>query len=314
MFSIDPNIKVVDVDPLFDLIEAEEIELKFSGFTVENFRSPLTLQEFLWGWKKMSNDRFRFVHMPWMNLEIGSYEQVRMIFDYHSTADFHDDAVKIIQACNRVLEERYSQSSHTVGNFDFFSDWVTDYCDEGFSAVAAALRSGDFDVDNSKYVKKMVKELDDLMARSSPFSGQVWRGMKLVYRDYKKFRENGSILFKNFVSTSMAPIMWNYGIAECVNANLNRNQCEIDYDDNDGVKIRNVRINMSIDCSEIKHIVPGKMTAYPEECEIILDRNTVIVIDEIFEYLEHPLQDMPICFITARAIPLAKFNGPTLVV
>lgn len=293
-----------------------ESECQFDGFTAENFRTPLTLEEFNWGWKKHINFTHGWAHgyQPWMSLELGSYEQVRMIFDYHADSQYHDTAVNVIHACNRVLEERYNMSASTVGNFETYCDYINEYCDEGSNKAAAYLRSGCYTDDDVEYVKEMIESMDSHMNKSSSFNGNVWRGMKLPFRDFVKFRENGSILFKNFVSTSLAPIMWNHGIVECRALHLNRPINKIEYAEGVDTFVRHVRINMNIDCSGIKHIIPGRMTAYGEECEVILDRNTVIIIDEIFEYMENPLERLPICFIRARAVPLTVFNGTTLVV
>ncbi|APU01989.1 hypothetical protein [Aeromonas phage L9-6] len=319
MFKLDSIIKVEISDCVYQHKKSpsigklsEEAEPDYSNFTIDTINKPITLKEFIWAWSKCGSGAWLLGHMPWMNLELGSYEQVRMIFDYHSDSQYHDTCVNIIHSCNRVLEERYSESRSTVGSIEF-DDHIHNYCDEGFASVAAGLRSGTFDSGSAGiFARQCVEVMDRYMDDSIEFRGSVWRGMSMPVASYEQFRNNGSILFKNFVSTSIAPIMYNHGIVECRNLHINKPTADVRY--NPDFPNRQIKINMHIDCSGIKHIVPAKITGYPEECEIILDRNTVIVIDEVFEYLDHPNSSTAKCLIRAKALPLSQFNGPTLVV
>lgn len=289
----------------------------FTGFDANTIRKPLSLQDFMWAWERTGcGGPWTKGHLPWMDLELGSYEQVRLIFDYHAEENTNNTCVNIIHSCNRVLEERYSQSSKRMNTGDF-CDYVHSYCEDGSNIISAFLRTGiddeDKTEDETKYTRDTIKEIDAKMDKSSGFSKNVWRGMTLTYNDYVKFKENGSILFKNFVSTSFAPIMWNFGVVECRSLDLSRQTNEIKFDSQMGIT-RRVRVNMNIDCEDVKHIIPGHISNYPEECEVILNRNVVIIIEEILEYLERPNEHVPKCFIRAKAVPLSDFTGPTLVV
>ena len=151
-------------------------------------------------------------HMPWMNLELGSYEQVRLIFDFHGK-----NSSNIIRACNRILEQRYIDSHHSICTLKKYDDYVSSYCDEEFSNVSAALRSGIFDDANKKFVTECIRRMDSYMAESENFNKSVWRGMSLNKADYMKFKNSGSILFKNFISTSFCPI---FSITALLNAGI----------------------------------------------------------------------------------------------
>lgn len=278
----------------------------FSGYTVDAINAPITFEELEWACKNVeySHDVSRHGHMPWMNLELGSYEQVRLIFDFHGR-----NSPDIIRMCNRIAEQRYVDSCHSICTLKKYDDYVSSYCDEEFSNVSAALRSGIFDDENKKFVTECIRRMDSHMAESENFNKSVWRGMSLNKADYMKFKDSGSILFKNFVSTSFCPIFFNYGsIAQCRHLDFNEITQEIVID---GDPHRAVTINMHIDCYNVKHLIPGSISPYTEECEVILDKNTVLVIDEILEYVSH---GDSFCFVKAKAVPLSQFGGTTLVV
>ena len=276
----------------------------FSGYTADTINAPITFEEFKWACKISDNFHNTSIgHMPWMNLELGSYEQVRLIFDFHGK-----NSSNIIRACNRILEQRYIDSHHSICTLKKYDDYVSSYCDEKFSNVSAALRSGIFDDANKKFVTECIRRMDSYMAESENFNKSVWRGMSLNKADYMKFKNSGSILFKNFISTSFCPIFFNYGIAECRHLDFNETTQEIVID---GDPHRTVTVNMHIDCSNVKHLIPASISPYPEECEVILDKNTVLVIDEIFEYA---IGNVCFCFVKAKAVPLSQFDGTTLVV
>ncbi|ADM79649.1 Alt-like RNA polymerase ADP-ribosyltransferase [Aeromonas phage phiAS4] len=275
----------------------------FGGYTADTINSPITFEELEWACKNVeyAHDVSSHRNMPWMNLELGSYEQVRLIFDFHGK-----NSPDIIRMCNRIAEQRYTDSCMCI--LKKYDDYVSSYCDEEFSNVSAALRSGIFDDANKKFVTECIRRMDSHMAESENFNKSVWRGMSLNKADYMKFKDSGSILFKNFVSTSFCPLFFNYGIAQCRHLDFNEITREIVID---GDPHRPVTINMHIDCHNVKHLIPGNLSPYPEECEVILDKNTVLVIDEIFEYVSHVDS---FCFVKAKAVPLSQFTGTTLVV
>ncbi|QBX32886.1 hypothetical protein Asfd1_260 [Aeromonas phage Asfd_1] len=250
---------------------------------------------------------------PWMALPLGSYEQMRLIFDWEASPS------DVIQSVNRIMEWRYSHSE--MDSLGYHSEEIRDYCDEGSESINAYLRSGvltDYPQRNEELLGQ-IKKIDDLMLKSDGISQTVYRGMKLPIADYIKFRDSGSMLFKNFVSCSLAPIMFNHGIAECRHLNLASKTMGIELKEHINWKgeaeadRRHVKINFEISCDEIPFVCPGEISGYPEECEVILDRNMVLVIEELLEYGSNSKLDWPVVYIKVKAVPLSKYNGTTLV-
>lgn len=278
----------------------------------ERVVEPLTAEE-LSQYKSMFDQDIK--PMPWLKLPLGSYEQLRSIFDWHHDGVSHAKCVDLADFVNRIMGCRYAELGELV---DKHGDAVRDYCDDGFSMITAYLRSTRPEIDSGEDeadVASKVAAIDELMAEADAFSYGVYRGMTIPVGDYFKIKERGSWLFKNFVSCSLAPIMYSNGIIESRSLDLNSPEKQIPPNPEPMfADTRRVRISMHIECENVKAIMPGQLSDYTEECEVILDRDTVLIIDEIFEHCAVPNAQMPKCFIRARAVPLSKFNGQPMVV
>ncbi|UOX40329.1 Alt-like RNA polymerase ADP-ribosyltransferase [Aeromonas phage GomatiRiver_11] len=308
-----PEIMKVEFNPLWlDLSALADHEVEKCSMV--DINKSASLMDFNKARETQAGATLWETERPWMALPLGSYEQMRLIFDWEK------DPANVIQTVNRIMEWRYSHSE--MDSLQCHSDEVREYCDEGSEPINAYLRSGVLDDDypiRNASILAHIEQLDKFMAESDGTSQTVYRGMKLPIADYIKFRDSGSMLFKNFVSCSLAPIMFNHGIAECRHLNLSApiigivERETIAWNGQVEADRRHVKINFEITCDATPFICPGEISGYPEECEVILDRNMVFVIEELLEYGSDSKFDWPVAYVKVKAVPLAKFNGTTLV-
>lgn len=223
-----PSVVTVEVtvnpDSIAKFNECQPVE-SYETVTIESFNKPASLGEFNLACTERCDIKYSTAR-PWMNLPMGSYEQLRAIFDWENSPVDH------ISTINYILEKRYSSSEiGTVG----YDSLVETYCEEGSEWVNSYLRSGVHDQDEWRARKstEIIENLDSAMAKSDGFTGTVYRGMKLLVKDYLQFTDGKSIHFDNFVSCSLAPIMFNHGIAECRHLNFNESTSPVVLKDND---------------------------------------------------------------------------------
>lgn len=158
------------------------------------------------------------------------------------------------------------------------------YCGTAYSEINDFLIGGDTSVKTVR--EKIIPNLDSAFQKGGvtlPKGTPVYRGMSIPYNDLAPALERKLFYFTNFVSTSLVPaFVGMYGSSVDV---LDRDGSkEIDFDNGDEFNKDEIasyqikpRVGLAINgADKIKVIVPGGLTDFKEECEVILPRGTVI--------------------------------------
>ncbi|ANA49540.1 Alt-like RNA polymerase ADP-ribosyltransferase [Salmonella phage vB_SnwM_CGG4-1] len=181
---------------------------------------------------------------------------------------------------------------------------IREYVGSGYSDINNMLL-GRYTIDNydtltEKEVKKAISSLDKAFLKGDrlPEGITVWRSQTIRKPIYEALVKNKVFYFRNYVSTSLAPIIFggwkgNQGVA--FTSDATRNVLNIDGGiegvklDNfetkmDPVKQERIKVNVgwAIDgAHKINVIYPGDLSNMASEMEIILPRGTMVQINKI---------------------------------
>ncbi|QPI13916.1 RNA polymerase-ADP-ribosyltransferase Alt [Serratia phage 4S] len=165
---------------------------------------------------------------------------------------------------------------------------------------------------SEKEIEELIKGLDDVFlsegATKLPEGTTVYRGQKLRRPFFEKLVETRMYMFRNYVSTSMVPIMLGLWSANSTIAMAGAEDIKSVEDSNPEVPdfrdytfstnalgepsspkfIEELKYKEKVNlgwiisgADKINTIVPGMYGAHPNECEVILPRGTVLSIDKI---------------------------------
>lgn len=119
----------------------------------------------------------------------------------------------------------------------------------------------------------------------------LYRGHRMLSKDYFAMMVNKTFYFANYVSTSMYPIIFN-DYAKVFASLDDTNAPTSDGGADPSVAVvsqsvtevgASVRVGMVISGAEnIRVVVPGELSGYPGECEVILPRGTVIKFNKFY--------------------------------
>lgn len=163
------------------------------------------------------------------------------------------------------------------------SSAIQSYCSSGYREINEFLQGQDESLKAITDVR--IPALDSAFNKGStlPKGTMVYRGMSLETADLFSVLEKKMFYFTNFVSTSLVPaFVGMYGNASGVLDN--EVSKEVDFDSGDEFKKKDhyafrsrPRIGLTIaGADKIKVIVPGSLSKFTDECEIILPRGTLV--------------------------------------
>lgn len=192
--------------------------------------------------------------------------------DIWMAAEMVGEAVEILKNSAIVSTKSYKQPGLT----DSQKNAVAKYADDGFKKINDALIG--FDA-LSAPTEKLIEELDQAIVDhgiSLAKGTKVYRGMVLKRDIFNKIKESKIFYFKNFVSTSLSPIIFTgYG-----DVSVTRNLIAPDGKNTDeAFESVNMIYPLGLIISgadKIKSLIPGDLSKYDKECEVILPRGVAI--------------------------------------
>jgi hypothetical protein len=144
---------------------------------------------------------------------------------------------------------------------------------------------------------KTIQNLDEAFKNGSTLEkGTVlYRGQKMKIDQVRPMLDNKVLYFKNFVSTSLQPVIYSQFANSTPNIEPGaQDQTDFtsadlaqstSFDDGDKEQIEDNDSRVSVDCGivikgadKINVIIPGAVSSYPMECEVILPRGTALKI------------------------------------
>lgn len=159
-------------------------------------------------------------------------------------------------------------------------DSIHEYISAGYEYINAYLYDEyDNEIQETEELLNTIDTLDNIIENNSiEIKNVLYRGQSLVIDEVEKIIENKEFTFKNYVSTSVAPII--FGGWETNSTSL---YCENNYDSYVEKLKYNVNVSWVIDTKGSKGFVVGDLAWNPIECEVILPRNTCLKINKVVE-------------------------------
>ena len=231
-----------------------------------------------------------------INLE-NAEDKFREVVDLMKTFEYEDKEEEI-QSCADVLERLASEVSATFANT--FGNYQNDdlnenersalesYCSYGFKDLNGYLIGNQKPTSKSK---QLLEDLDKLFVDKGiklKKGLKLYRGMKIPTDIIDTVFSNKTFYFKNYVSTSLAPIIFgNY-------ANISNNFVHSNGSDDEDIvtKMKNSYQNerefglIISGGHKVKVMIPGSISPYPSECEVVLPRGIAIKFDKLVVHKE----------------------------
>lgn len=207
----------------------------------------------------------------------------------------------IINDCSRSLQKTYQANYINIVNDTLDkkeAEVVRSYCGSGYKELNRYLM-GLLDSAPTAKTLKMVDQMDDIFKTKGiklPKGTTLYRGQVVDGRELKRSVEDKVFVFRNYVSTSLSPIIFGSssfggsGVSGTLDANATSSE---EYSDQQVIdagldsltkNINNTQFIFGFDISgvdKISVIVPGTNTNYPDECEVILPRGTVLKVNKV---------------------------------
>lgn len=133
-------------------------------------------------------------------------------------------------------------------------------------------------------LKPVINNLDEAFKNGMTLEKGVvlYRGQKVLKPQFKYILDNKIIYFKNYVSASLFPVIYNkFGNAAL---NILPSSEEIVDDNNESIVPHSSSVDVAMvikGADKIKTIVPGGISSFPDECEVILPRGVAFKINKI---------------------------------
>ena len=184
------------------------------------------------------------------------------------------------------------------------SDAIEDYCADSYVEMNSFLL-GKPDSTREEYMERAIKHIetmDSAFAKGSvlPPGTTLYRGQEVTFKTLRHNIENKMFYFKNFVSTSLKPNIFgeygkNYMALDDTGAVFSgEGEGSVDAEDlmhmgshstyaNEDAE---TNVGMVIKGAErIKVIVPGHLSGFPSEAEVILPRGILLKINKVSTYM-----------------------------
>lgn len=176
---------------------------------------------------------------------------------------------------------------------------IHEYCGPAYSDINSYLvgrwtPEGAQWTDNLSEIKDAIKSMDNAFKNGQriPPGITLYRGHAVRFNIYKELVKTRMFYFRNYVSTSLLPIIFGGWKANVATAVVNSDEheeltidkttdiAEPDYE----VEVPKVVCGWTIEgAHKINVIYPGQLAGIPDEQEIILPRGTVVKINEIID-------------------------------
>ena len=195
------------------------------------------------------------------------------------------------------------QSYQTPGFTSAQQNAISNYCGSYYGDMNNYLL-GKYTEQNGDYplpiIKKTIDNLDAAFENgvTLPEGLTLWRGQRLPGDKWKELVKNRVFYFRNFVSTSTAPIIfggWQVNSVVAITKPEFRDAVNLQtpeeitpvhgaFDDEGNPILNDASIGWAISgAHKINVILPGKLSPFANEQEIILPRGTALEIDEIID-------------------------------
>lgn len=236
--------------------------------------------------KKFNGKNHLEIFKALANIVVGSYEvgeitpQQRYDFVTDIITRFNDEVYKDIRKRYALLADKLMPKDLTETE----QKAISAYCGSAYGEINDFLQGNNESYSNT-IIDKVIPSLDSAFSKgvTLPKGTPVYRGMSLPAESLFPALERKMFYFTNFVSTSLAPaFVGMYGAAA---GSLDRDvSAEIDFEDGDEVGRDELasyeikpRIGLTINgADKIKVIIPGNLSNFIDECEVILPRGTLI--------------------------------------
>lgn len=226
-----------------------------------------------------------------------------------------DEKVAIIQfvmngiykLINESAAQAYEYASTEVtpkGLTQAESDVIEDYCADSYVEMNSFLL-GKPDSTREEYMERAIKHietLDSAFAKGSvlPPGTTLYRGQEVTFKTLRHNIENKMFYFKNFVSTSLKPNIFgehgkNYMALDDSGAVFSgEGEGSVDAEDLMHMGSHSSYANEDAETSvgmvikgaeRIKVIVPGHLSGFPSEAEVILPRGILLKINKVSTYM-----------------------------
>lgn len=226
-----------------------------------------------------------------------------------------DEKVAIIQfvmngiykLINESASQAYEYASTEVppkGLTQAESDVIEDYCADSYVEMNSFLL-GKPDSTREEYMERAIKHietLDSAFAKGSvlPPGTTLYRGQEVTFKTLRHNIENKMFYFKNFVSTSLKPNIFgeygkNYMALDDSSAVFSgEGEGSVDAEDLMHMGSHSAYANEDAETSvgmvikgaeRIKVIVPGHLSGFPSEAEVILPRGILLKINKVSTYM-----------------------------
>lgn len=212
----------------------------------------------------------------------------------------------IYKLINESAAQAYEYASTEVtpkGLTQAESDVIEDYCADSYVEMNSFLL-GKPDSTREEYTERAIKHietLDSAFAKGSvlPPGTTLYRGQEVTFKTLRHNIENKMFYFKNFVSTSLKPNIFgehgkNYMALDDSGAVFSgEGEGSIDAEDLMHMGSHSTYANEDAETSvgmvikgaeRIKVIVPGHLSGFPSEAEVILPRGILLKINKVSTY------------------------------
>lgn len=212
----------------------------------------------------------------------------------------------IYKLINESAAQAYEYASTEVtpkGLTQAESDVIEDYCADSYVEMNSFLL-GKPDSTREEYMERDIKHietLDSAFAKGSvlPPGTTLYRGQEVTFKTLRHNIENKMFYFKNFVSTSLKPNIFgehgkNYMALDDSGAVFSgEGEGSVDAEDLMHMGSHSTYANEDAETSvgmvikgaeRIKVIVPGHLSGFPSEAEVILPRGILLKINKVSTY------------------------------
>ncbi|AKA62054.1 RNA polymerase ADP-ribosylase [Proteus phage vB_PmiM_Pm5461] len=204
---------------------------------------------------------------------------------------------KIIQAISSsytdVVGSSYRNLEESIDYTAEEKDAITNYTSQNYEDINSFLLGND--EATKKTINTYIPNLDKAFSKGVKLdrSTILYRAQRHEYKDLDKSVKNKILYFPNFVSTSLAPIFFNKGFSNSASSYIGQPQdWETEARETLGDKVVDSNAERSSDyiarlgimisgVHKVKVIVPGDLSRFSHESEVILPRGSALKIRSI---------------------------------
>lgn len=205
-------------------------------------------------------------------------------------------AVKYIQRNIIRSMENEKPKSLTVAQ----ENAISSYCSDGYRQINNYLIG---DEKGSAETLRHIENLDSVFIEHGTRLEKgitLYRGMKVSSRTFDKINTTKMFYFKNFVSTTVAPMIFDgSGFAQVSNQIIEPSASQPVEDTMKQLYQSGLLVSMGMIISganKIKTITPGSISKYPRECEVILPRGLILKFNDLVKSNKYGDEDTVLAY------------------